>query len=133
MVFAISWSSFASALQKPMHSMMTFQNSISQENDSSPHHDIQYVKTNTDSNCHDTAFTEKNSLLHCDLMMVNAISSECSECALWHCQIHVFSLDVYEPHLDTLKFDATLATAHSLYKGQHLKGHWQEILRPPKA
>ncbi|WP_312080391.1 hypothetical protein [Acinetobacter schindleri] len=66
-------------------------------------------------------------------MMVNAISSECSECALWHCQIHVFSLDVYEPHLDTLKFDATLATAHSLYKGQHLKGHWQEILRPPKA
>lgn len=132
MVFAISWSSVASAVQIPIHGMM-FQTSISQENNSSTHHDIKYVKANTDSNCHDTSPTEKNSLPHCDLMMVNETSTECSDCALWHCHIYVFSLDIYKPYLDALNADESLEKVHSLYKAQHLKGYWQEILRPPKA
>jgi hypothetical protein len=129
MISIIGWSSVASAVQKPIHSMMMFQNSISQENNFSAHH----VKANTDSNCHDTSPIEKNLLPHCDLMMVNETSSECSDCALWHCQIYVFSLDIYKPYLDALKANGSLEIVYSFYKEQHLKGHWQEILRPPKA
>ena len=140
MAFVMSWSSVASAVQKPIHSIM-MQQAAAQESSSAVHHAMQNAQANTDSNCHDMPamldakqIAEQNTLPHCDMSMANAMPSQCSDCALWHCQISVFSLDVYQPQqLDAFKSDVTVETIQSRYTEQYLKGYWQEILRTPKA
>lgn len=132
MILVISWSGIASAVQKPIHCMMMFQTSMLQENSAKTHQDIPFLKTSSENNCHDTMSIEHDSLMHCDLM-ANETLNECNDCTLWHCQANAFSLDVYHPQLSTLSVHEALDTANSIYKKQYLKGHWQKVIRPPKA
>lgn len=124
MILVISWSGIASAVQKPIHCMMMFQENSAQ--------DIPFLKTSSENNCHDTMSIEHDSLMHCDLM-ANETLNECNDCTLWHCQTNAFSLDVYHPQLSALSVHEALDTANSIYKKQYLKGHWQKVIRPPKA
>lgn len=59
--------------------------------------------------------------------------AKCHECSPLHCQSISSSLDtaviaVFQPLSERQQY-----SQHSNYLAQHLSGHWQDILRPPKA
>lgn len=59
--------------------------------------------------------------------------AKCHECSPLHCQSISSSLDtaviaVFQPLSERQQY-----LQHSNYLAQHLSGHWQDILRPPKA
>ena len=63
----------------------------------------------------------------------SAARLNCQDCAQLHCQSLNSVLHVQVPEL--IPTCSTYICQHLLpvYQAQHLLGHWQQILRPPKA
>lgn len=57
----------------------------------------------------------------------------CQECAQQHCQTIISSLNSSKVSTVPLSESLQSDTQNYHYQAQHLLGHWQEILRPPKA
>lgn len=62
-----------------------------------------------------------------------ALQTDCQECALFSCQSSIVWFNSDIPKL-SLPHEIQHSQALNIaYYAQHLSGHWQEILRPPKA
>lgn len=60
-------------------------------------------------------------------------STDCQDCTLAHCQISTSYVDSALVALQTLHVYHYAEPPRFIFAGQHLKGFWQEILRPPQA
>lgn len=58
---------------------------------------------------------------------------KCHECSTFHCQNLSSSLDRAEIAAVQPCIELQVYSEHSNYIAKHLSGHWQDILRPPKA
>lgn len=63
----------------------------------------------------------------------SAASMNCQDCAQLHCQSLSTVLNVQLPELMQPAEHTPANILLPAYKAQHLLGHWQQILRPPKA
>ncbi len=57
----------------------------------------------------------------------------CPDCSLMACQAMIVWLNVQSLQWSNPSADRQNSPFISTYQAQHLSGHWQEILRPPKA
>ncbi len=58
---------------------------------------------------------------------------QCADCALWHCQIASLSLEMHAVQFSLPELKLASEQPNITYTAQYLPGHWQELLRPPKA
>lgn len=58
---------------------------------------------------------------------------QCADCALWHCQIASLSLEMHAVQFSLPELKLASEQPNIIYTAQYLPGHWQELLRPPKA
>jgi uncharacterized membrane protein len=58
---------------------------------------------------------------------------QCADCALWHCQIASVSLEMHAVQFSLPELKLASEQPNITYTAQYLPGHWQELLRPPKA
>lgn len=59
--------------------------------------------------------------------------ADCQNCALFSCQSLIVWLNTDIPKLSVPQDNLEQNSLQIDYQAQHLVGHWQEILRPPKA
>lgn len=59
--------------------------------------------------------------------------SDCQNCALFSCQSSIVWFNTDIPKLSVPQDNLEQNSLQIHYQAQHLAGHWQEILRPPKA
>ncbi|WP_296283113.1 hypothetical protein [uncultured Acinetobacter sp.] len=79
---------------------------------------------------------QKQNLTDCHKQLIQSKQvqhSECQDCALFSCQSSIVWFNSDIPQLSSPEHSLNLNSLESFYQVQHLAGHWQEILRPPKA
>ncbi|MEG0651731.1 MAG: hypothetical protein RR479_05855 [Acinetobacter sp.] len=79
---------------------------------------------------------KKQNLMDCHKQLIQSKQiqhSECQDCALFSCQSSIVWFNTDIPQLNSPEHSQNLNSLQSFYQAQHLAGHWQEILRPPKA
>ncbi|MDV2470507.1 hypothetical protein QR674_16145 [Acinetobacter chinensis] len=59
--------------------------------------------------------------------------ADCQNCALFSCQSSIVWFNTDIPKLTVPQDNSEQNSPKIHYQAQHLAGHWQEILRPPKA
>ncbi len=59
--------------------------------------------------------------------------NDCQECTLFSCQSSLVWFNADIPQLSPPEHLQNRSVISIAYQAQHLAGHWQEILRPPKA
>ena len=142
MAFAIAWSSVSVASGNGMQVSMQMQH---QQNINQPHvsPNMQNMSVQEMKNhCMEMLQQDHNadekvqSLNDCHAQLVqnkHAQHSECQDCALFACQSSIVWFNSDIPKL-SLPYATQYSQALNIaYHAQHLSGHWQEILRPPKA
>ena len=156
MAFVIGWSSVVAAQQNIIHQQMmiemttaqhTFQNSktdtvsVKQQGDSAhtlPDCHQPLVKQNAMPSHHQPAELEHTTTqaAHCDEMnlqsQANMGQMDCQDCALWHCQFSTSLMDAAFVNVQAISMTEYHDVPKFIYTAQHLKGYWQEILRPPQ-
>lgn len=150
MAFVMGWGSVATAQQNMMHEQMMMshlQTDAEQTEQTSKVSDLQQTMSDCHQalpNVHHASQASKN-VAHCAEMLKSSQSSgesfdhhsvmktmDCQDCALWHCQIGATYVDAALILLQALRINSYSDTPKFVFNGQHLKGHWQEILRPPQ-
>ena len=142
MAFAIAWSSVSVASVNGMQVSMQMQH---QQNINQPHvsPNMQNMSVQEMKNhCMEMLQQDHNadekvqSLNDCHAQLVqnkHAQHSECQDCALFACQSSIVWFNSDIPKL-SLPYEIQYSQALNIaYHAQHLSGHWQEILRPPKT
>ena len=142
MAFAIAWSSVSVASGNGMQVSMQMQH---QQNINQPHvsPNMQNMSVQEMKNhCMEMLQQDHNadekvqSLNDCHAQLVqnkHAQQSECQDCALVAGQSSIVWFNSDIPKL-SLPYEIQHSQALTIaYHAQHLSGHWQEILRPPKA
>ena len=142
MAFAVAWSSVSVASVKSMQVSMQMQH---QQSINQPHSNrnmqnmsVQEMKNHCMEMLQQdqSADEQVQSLNDCHAELIqnkHLQHSECQDCTLFACQSSVvwFSSDI--PKL-SLPYEIQYSQALNIvYHAQYLNGHWQEILRPPKA
>lgn len=163
MAFVIGWSSVAFAVQKPIHQLMMSQsvkmNAAEREashsmssashdmgakhSSASPHEMAQDASDTATSNMNmqdclqakaDKPSDSTQSFEHCQSKSIQFNSkAQCADCALWHCQLASVSLEMHAVELNLPEFYVFSEQPDIAFTAQYLPGHWQELLRPPKA
>ncbi|OTG80578.1 hypothetical protein B9T33_09135 [Acinetobacter sp. ANC 5054] len=156
MAFVMGWSSVVSAQQNIMHEQMMMshaqtettqaENSLSesdsQHNMADCHKTVSHSATSmahhnsnlsTNDHCHDQMLKHSQSQTDSLDHHGSINNTDCQDCALWHCQMSTTYVDTALISLQSLKISPYPNTPKFIFKGQHLKGHWQEILRPPQV
>ena len=149
MVFAIGWSSVSIASVKTMHMSMQMQHEqMMNQLGTTQHQQMMQAMTVQDmkAHCadmqmqlddqHANTDLQKQNLTDCHKQLIQSKQvqhSECQDCALFSCQSSIVWFNSDIPQLDSPEHSPHLNTLQSSYQVQHLAGHWQEILRPPKA
>ncbi len=159
MVFAIGWSGVSVASVKTMHmsmEQMTHEQMLNQVN-GQQHQNMMHTMTVSEmkAHCADLQMQSESqahsqdsntaklshdqqmqSLKDCHGQLIQskqAQQADCQECALFSCQSSIVWFNSDIPKL-SLPHEIQHSQALNIaYHAQHLSGHWQEILRPPKA
>ena len=149
MVFAIGWSSVSIASVKTMHMSMQMQHEqMKNQLGTTQHQQMMQAMTVQDmkAHCadmqmqlddqHANTDLQKQNLTDCHKQLIQSKQvqhSECQDCALFSCQSSIVWFNSDIPQLSSPEHSPNLNSLESFYQVQHLAGHWQEILRPPKA
>ena len=149
MVFAIGWSSVSIASVKTMHMSMQMQHEqMMNQLGTTQHQQMMQAMTGQDmkAHCadmqmqlddqHANTDLQKQNLTDCHKQLFQSKQvqhSECQDCALFSCQSSIVWFNSDIPQLSSPEHSPNLNSLESFYQVQHLAGHWQEILRPPKA
>lgn len=149
MVFAIGWSSVSIASVKTMHMSMQMQHEqMMNQLGTTQHQQMMQAMTVQDmkAHCADMQMQlddqqanidlQKQNLTDCHKQLIQSKQvqhSECQDCALFSCQSSIVWFNSDIPQLSSPEYSPNLNSLESFYQVQHLAGHWQEILRPPKA
>ena len=149
MVFAIGWSSVSIASVKTMHMSMQMQHEqMMNQLGTTQHQQMMQAMTVQDmkAHCadmqmqlddqHANTDLQKQNLTDCHKQLIQSKQvqhSECQDCALFSCQSSIVWFNSDIPQLSSPEHSLNLNSLESFYQVQHLAGHWQEILRPPKA
>ena len=159
MAFVMGWSGIVSAAVKPAHDWMMSNHAVGSENRHSAtaahgvtslpnchtaalqtHPETKQHLSGHDSNANQH-LSQHTSATDTDLNAAGCYGSaefstanmNCQDCVQLHCQSLNSVLNVQVPELTQ---PAALTSVNILlpaYHAQHLLGHWQQILRPPKA
>ena len=148
MVFAIGWSGVSVASVNTMqismqiqHQQAKNQQKLNSENGNHAqmmqHMSVQEMK----QHCADLAEQAQNkdtvqSLTDCHNQLIQSQQvqhSDCQNCALFSCQSSIVWFNTDIPKLSVPQDTLEQNSLQIHYQAQHLAGHWQEILRPPKA
>ena len=156
MAFVIGWSGVVAAQQNIIHQQMMNEMINAQYTSQNTKTDIVSAKQQGDSahilsDCHQplvkhnvipshyqTAELEHTTTqaAHCDEMNLQSQSNmeqmDCQDCALWHCQFSTSLIDAALVNVQAVSMTEYHDVPKFIYTAQHLKGHWQEILRPPQ-
>ena len=149
MVFAIGWSSVSIASVKTMHMSMQMQHEqMMNQVETAQHQQMMQAMSVQDmkAHCadmqmqlddqHANSDLQKQNLTDCHQQLIQSKQvqhSECQDCALFSCQSSIVWFNTDIPQLSSPEHSPHLNVLQSFYQVQHLAGHWQEILRPPKA
>lgn len=159
MVFAIGWSGVSIASVKTMHITMQMQHEPDQQVSHVGQESHQKVSAHESvmqgmsvqeikNHCMDlqqqvlSDHTDLNhkqqiqSLKDCHTQLIQtqqAQHASCQDCTLFSCQSSIVWFNADIPELSPPDHLYNLSPISKDYKAQHLAGHWQEILRPPKA
>lgn len=147
MVFSIGWSSVSVASVKTMQLSMQMQHQQMLNSNAGQQmmHVDQMQKMSVQQmkqHCMDMLKQDQNtdeqkqSLKQCHSQIFQAKQvqhSECQECSLFSCQSSIVWFNTDLPKLTPLDISEKVSALQSNYQAKHLAGHWQEILRPPKA
>ena len=155
MVFSIGWSGVSVASVKTMQLSMQMQHQKQSEytSGSTDHQQmmqqsvahqamqnmsVQEMKNHcTEMLQHDqTVDLKQQNLKNCHSQLVQAKQvqhSDCQECTLFSCQSSIVWFNTDVPKFTPLDFSEKQSALQVWYQAEHLAGHWQEILRPPKA
>ena len=142
MAFAVAWSSVSVASVKSMQVSMQMQH---QQSINQPHvspnmqnMSVQEMKNHCIEILQQgqSVDDQVQSLNDCHAQLIqnkHAQHAECQDCALFACQSSIVWFNSDIPKL-SLPHEIQHSQALNIaYHAQHLSGHWQEILRPPKA
>lgn len=150
MVFAIGWSSVSIASVNAMQIKMQMQHQQTQ-NQSNTHQrqssmlgmslqemnnhciDLQQAVT---QDAHHNPAQHMQALKDCHTQLIqtqHAQQADCQDCALFFCQSSIVWFNADLPKLVEPPVNLEKNSLKIHYQAQHLVGHWQEILRPPKA
>ena len=159
MAFVMGWSGIVSAAVKPAHNWMMSNHAAGSE----LLHSATAVPVVTSlADCHTTALqihpetkqhlsrhdsnanqhlSQHTSVTDTDLNAADCYGSadfstaktNCQDCAQLHCQSLNSVLNVQVPELIQPVALSSVNILLPAYQAQHLLGHWQQILRPPKA
>ena len=126
MVFAIGWSSVSVASIKTMNMQL-------QHEQMSTHCQQMNQQTSAAQMTH--MQDDHAELAPClsDLKTGKMQHQNCFDCSSMLCQTIVLGMTVPAFVLSAPLIDDKNNNMFSSYQAQHLAGHWQEILRPPKA
>lgn len=142
MVFAIGWSGVSIASVNSMQISMQHQQMMNDHhnmtNMSVPEmkahcNDMQQQDHASSAINHDQQMQD---LKDCHTQLIqskHAQHSECQDCALFSCQSSIVWFNSEVPKLLEPEHSQNNNFYQIAYQAQHLAGHWQEILRPPKA
>lgn len=144
MAFVIGWSGIVSAAVKPAHDWMMSNQTAGSE---IRHSATAASEMTSLPDCHTTALqTHPETKQHIsatdtDLNAADCYGSadfstakmNCQDCAQLHCQSLNSVLNVQVPELIQPVALSSVNILLPAYQAQHLLGHWQQILRPPKA
>ena len=159
MAFVIGWSGIVSAAVKPAHDWMMSNQAAGSE---IRHSATAASEMTSLPDCHTTALqtypetkqhisghdakanhhlSQHTSATDTDLNAADCYGSadfstaktNCQDCAQLHCQSLNSVLNVQVPELIQPVALSSVNILLPAYQAQHLLGHWQQILRPPKA
>ena len=144
MVFAIGWSSVSIASAKTMqigmqisHLSMQMQpssESVKQSADTMAQHCLDQQQRSSSHHAPTETSPHKNiDCLSSQISTASEQSHHCQDCNLLLCQSLLVWLQQQPFDFQNNQLSTIAAVTVSQYHAQHLIGHWQEILRPPKA
>lgn len=144
MVFAIGWSSVSVASIKTMQISMQMQHEQIQNQTSVDHATMMQHMSVQDMKQHCADLEAQNqqntdtsqSLTDCHNQLIQSQHvqhADCQNCALFSCQSSIVWFNTDIPKLTVPQDNSEQNSPKIHYQAQHLAGHWQEILRPPKA
>ena len=144
MVFAIGWSSVSIAAAKSMQTGMQMSyssiqlqpssESVKQSADTMAQHCLDQQQRSSSHHASTETSPPKNiDCLSSQISTASEQSHHCQECNLLLCQSLLVWLQQQPFDFENSPFITIAAVTASQYHAQHLIGHWQEILRPPKA
>lgn len=146
MVFAIGWSGVSVASVKTMQISMQMQHQEIQLNQTqnlqnTSHAMLMQNMSVQDMKQHCADLEAQNndtaqSLTDCHNQLIQSQHvqhADCQNCALFSCQSSIVWFNTDIPKLSAPQDHLEQNSLQIHYQAQHLAGHWQEILRPPKA
>ncbi|AXY55895.1 hypothetical protein CDG60_04425 [Acinetobacter chinensis] len=141
MVFAIGWSSVSVASVKTMQISMQMQHEQIQNQIGVDHATMMQNMSVQDMKQHCADLEAQNndtaqSLTDCHNQLIQSQHvqhADCQNCALFSCQSSIVWFNTDIPKLVVPQDNSEHYSPKIYYQAQHLAGHWQEILRPPKA
>ena len=145
MVFAIGWSSVSIATAKTIQNGMQMSHSSMQlqpsqdgikhsSSDARGQHCLDQQRVSTSHHLSTETSSHKNIDCWSSQMDIQSEQSHhCQECNLLLCQSLLVWLQPQPFDFQNSQFLTIATVTTSQYHAQHLIGHWQEILRPPKA
>lgn len=144
MVFAIGWSSVSVASVKTMQISMQMQHEQIQNQIGVDHATMMQNMSVQDMKQHCTDLEAQNqqnygsvqNLTDCHNQLIQSQHvqhADCQNCALFSCQSSIVWFNTDIPKLTVPQDNSEQNSPKIHYQAQHLAGHWQEILRPPKA
>ncbi len=153
MAFVMGWSSVVSAQQNFQHQQMmnanahqasvhaahtdpshsNIANCHQNQRQAVPEHAAHHGKQTTPevismTDCHATSAQQDDQVHHSTIQ-----NTDCQDCTLAHCQISTSYVDSALVALQTVHVHHYTEPPRFIFAGQHSKGFWQEILRPPQA
>ncbi len=139
MVFAIGWSSVSIASVKTMQMNMQMQLDQKQNKENINHPKMMQHMSVQDMKEHCAEIEAKkldgnSTNCHAELIQSQQVQhADCQNCALFSCQSSIVWFNTDIPKLSVPQDNLEQNSLQIHYQAQHLVGHWQEILRPPKA
>ena len=145
MVFAIGWSSVSIASVNVMQHEQMMNSSLLDEHQSMmknsvvqemKQHCADIQQKQNDQNSHLNHEQQLQNLKNCHNQQVQSQDtqqSKCPDCTAFSCQSSVVWFNPDIPKLIAPDHLHNTQAYQINYQAQHLAGHWQEILRPPKA
>ena len=132
MAFVMGWSSVVSAQQNFQHQQMMTANAHQASVHAAHHGEQTTPEVISMMDCHQS-LDATSALQDGQVHHSTTQSTDCQDCTLAHCQISTSYVDSALVALQTFQVHHYAEPPRFIFAGQHLKGFWQEILRPPQA
>lgn len=96
----------------------------------------QQAVTDSKQNHDESHDLQMQNLKNCHAQLIQSKQAQqatCQDCSLYSCQSSLVWFNADIPQLSPPEHLQNRSVISIAYQAQHLAGHWQEILRPPKA